>query len=90
MKSLGNVVIALISMLAFAFTFMTLWGWFIVPLGVKAITMAHAFGLSLVVGALKPKNKTEDNKYTFAERCMGSIGVNLILLGMGYLTVFFM
>ncbi|WP_413460726.1 hypothetical protein [Herbaspirillum huttiense] len=28
----------------------TLWGWFIVPLGVSAITYWHAVGLSAVVG----------------------------------------
>ena len=31
-----------------AFTISTLWGWFIVPFGVQSISLAHAYGLSVL------------------------------------------
>lgn len=39
-----------------AYTLTMLWGWFVAPLGVKAIGMAHALGLSLFVGYFKGKS----------------------------------
>ncbi|BCS42937.1 MULTISPECIES: hypothetical protein [Pseudomonas] len=38
----------------------TLWGWFVVPLGVMAITYWHAVGLTCVVGALVGVRADED------------------------------
>lgn len=32
----------------YAFVLSTLWAWFVVPLGVAKIGMAHAYGLSLI------------------------------------------
>lgn len=34
------------------FALRTLWGWFIVPLGLPGITTAHAIGLAVVASAL--------------------------------------
>lgn len=40
-------IIVLLS-LYYAFALYTLWGWFVVPLGIAKISMAHAYGLSLI------------------------------------------
>ena len=46
---IGMVAVLVILALFGAFTISTLWAWFVVPLGVKSIGMAHAYGLSVIV-----------------------------------------
>lgn len=46
---LGMVAVMIVLALFGAFTISTLWAWFVVPLGVKSIGMAHAYGLSMIV-----------------------------------------
>lgn len=46
---LGMVAVMIVLALFGAFTISTLWAWFVVPLGVKSIGMAHAYGLSVIV-----------------------------------------
>lgn len=38
------------------------WNWFAVPLGMPAITFAHACGLSLLVGVFKEVKKNEEDE----------------------------
>lgn len=44
------------------FVLMKLWAWFVAPLGLPAIGLAHALGIILVVGFLRPDRieKTPD------------------------------
>lgn len=49
LAGLGIVSVMIVLALFGAFTISTLWGWFVVPLGVKSVTMAHAYGLSTMV-----------------------------------------
>ena len=53
MKALGLFIASLISIPLSGFTVSALWGWFLVPLGVPAIGIAHGCGISLIVGYLK-------------------------------------
>ena len=46
---IGLVAVMIVLALFGAFTISTLWAWFVVPLGVKSIGMAHAYGLSVIV-----------------------------------------
>lgn len=46
---IGMVAVMVVLALFGAFTISTLWAWFVVPLGVKSIGMAHAYGLSVIV-----------------------------------------
>jgi hypothetical protein len=46
---IGMVTVMIVLALFGAFTISTLWAWFVVPLGVKAVTTAHAYGLSVIV-----------------------------------------
>ena len=74
-----------------AFTIQTMWAWFIVPLGVKAIGMAHAYGLSLMcsvflgIRGLPDSNKSMENLDLVA-----AILINAIALLFGFITVQFM
>lgn len=40
-----------------------LWGWFVVPLGVKALTFPHAWGLSIVANTFLFDTRNEILKY---------------------------
>ena len=48
---LGIVVVFALYVFWGGYVASTLWGWFVVPLGVKAITYWHAVGLTCVTGA---------------------------------------
>lgn len=39
-----------------------LWGWFIVPLGVKSLSIAHAYGVTLVAGLILSTRGIKENK----------------------------
>lgn len=39
-----------------------LWGWFIVPLGVKAISIGHAYGFTLTTGLILSNRGIKENK----------------------------
>lgn len=39
-----------------------LWSWFIVPLGVKALSVAHAYGVTLVTGLILGNRGIKENK----------------------------
>lgn len=54
------VVFGLLALLvvAEAIVIWVLWGWFVVPLGAPSITVAHAGGLALLLGAMSRVAKT--------------------------------
>lgn len=56
--------IALVVLLAIqqAWAISILWGWFIVPLGVPAIGIAAAVGVSVTVSALRGRRKGPDDE----------------------------
>lgn len=69
-----------------------LWAWFIVPLGAPQIGIAHAIGLSLLVGMFTSNLKRDDEKVEGADALakIGSIlakvfGQALFVLGLGYM-----
>ena len=102
METLGKVflviVTTIVSVLIAAWAFQTLWMWFIVPLGVSSISMAHAYGIMLVFSILKIKPKdfeTEDKKDAkpfskYVERLCTYSLVYLVAVGMGWITMLFM
>lgn len=95
MKYVGNFVLAVALMFLSMYTLQALWGWFVVPLGVPALTLAHAYGISVL--ALFFKFKAKDRKdepkegdYSFAEKCFGSMAVLGLILLMGKIASLFM
>jgi len=78
-KSLiGLVMIPFVALYA-AFVMQTLWGWFVVPLGVMSIGNAHAYGLMLTAGVLKGGSRTPDPKSSAIAMCAWA-GVYLTLM----------
>lgn len=53
---LGVVIVAILAIAGlavwWAYAVAILWNWFVIPLGLKAITVAHAYGLTLVMSGL--------------------------------------
>lgn len=87
LKFFGVLFVMVLSGLLTAFTLSTVWGWFIVPLGVVPINYVHAYGIALFLTLLFGKNKKDrDNTEEFifhAIKC-------LLVLLFGYVTVKFM
>ena len=98
METFGKVLLVIVSVLIAAWAFQTLWIWFIVPLGVSSISMAHAYGIMLVFSVLKIKPKdfdTEDEKDAkpfskYVEKLSIYSLVYLVAVGMGWITTLFM
>lgn len=69
-----------------------LWGWFIIPLGVKALSVAHAYGITLVTGLILSNRGVKENKDK--DDWVGSILTWLLLplvaLFFGWIAVGFM
>ena len=63
MKFLEIIAMILISVIITGWAVSTLWGWFIVPLGVQALSFAHAYGISVMasvfMGTRGIKDKVE-------------------------------
>ena len=83
-----------------AYVVVTLWAWFVVPLGVMGLTMAHAFGLELVVRLLttnvgstvnelyhawRVKEKKPKTPWRATSGAAFAIAMSLAALGMGWI-----
>ena len=67
-----------LSILLRAFVLVQLWHWFVVPLGVVSIGMAHAYGLAALVSLLNPQ---KIDKYDEEEGVLrGAIKATIISL----------
>lgn len=59
--TLFMVLLAIVMVVAIsiyhAFVIQILWGWYVVPLGVPSISVAHAFGLSCLAGVFRRYSK---------------------------------
>lgn len=55
-----------------------MWGWFVVPLGVPAIGVVHALGLSALVGVLTHDGKDSDD----ADSALAAVITHLLRSGL--------
>lgn len=71
-----------------AFTISTLWSWFVVPFGVQAISLAHAYGLSVLVSVFMSTRGLVQQKaaVTLAQ----GVILNIFALLFGFIAVQFM
>lgn len=86
-------VAALIILNGLALT--TLWGWFVVPLGVSALTFVHALGLSLLATLMISGFKTAivleqlDNRDS-TQKLISPILMPVMAMIVGYVLQYFM
>ena len=85
---LGIAAVMIVLALFGAFTISTLWGWFVVPLGVKSVTMAHAYGLSTMVTVFMGMRGLQGNDS--GQVLVGGIMINIFALIFGGIAVNFM
>lgn len=81
MKIIGIVAISVISVLLRGWVLTILWGWFLVPLGAKAITIPLALGLSGTIGMFTIDVKRE--RAPILEALVASIVVSILSLAIG-------
>ena len=62
----GIIIAVIVGLFLFciynAWVLTILWGWFIVPLGVKSLSIAHAYGFTLVTGLILSNRGVKENK----------------------------
>jgi hypothetical protein len=90
MKVFFNVTLTLISMVLQLILLTSLWGWFVVPLGVVSIGYAHAFGLNLLLTYFQIRNPRVFKPDLLIERTYGkkisnNIFIMLTALLLGYI-----
>lgn len=90
--AIGKLLVAILTTLLGAFTTTQLWGWFGVPLGLPAIGLAHAIGISLLVNNFKtlPNINKKEPDESFGETIIKTIIVNLVFLVFGWIVFQFM
>jgi hypothetical protein len=84
------VLFATVGMLYYAWTLTVLWTWFLVPLGMPAIKLAHAYGIGLIAGLFKAApNETKGEKDLLSELVTWAVKP-VIALAVGGLVKFFL
>ena len=86
---LGIVVLVVLEVLLTGFAFSVLWGWFVVPLGVAALGVAHAIGLGMVVRFLTHQD-TASNEGDFSTKITAAFLRPILALVFGYIVLQFM
>ena len=71
-----------------AFTISTLWSWFVVPFGVQTISLAHAYGLSVLASVFMSTRGLNNTKA--ADTLTQGVMLNIFALLFGFIAVQFM
>lgn len=89
MKFIGLIATVILSVVLTGLVTSVLWGWFVVPLGVAAITVPHAIGIGMLVTFLTTNVSEERKTRDFGEAlfirltmCAAAIGVGWLLHGL--------
>jgi hypothetical protein len=89
MSNIFKFVIAILTVLVSSWCFHVMWGWFVVPMGVRAIGTLHSAGFGFMYASLflsqKGKKEDEEDVDEFAIRAIHTILRNLIGLGLAYI-----
>lgn len=85
---MSGVIVLLFGLILFdAFALQIMWGWFVVPLGVPPVGLAHAYGVFLLWLLFKPIRVREGDVW----KSMGKrIVRTLLVLGLGWIVQGFM
>jgi hypothetical protein len=85
----GGLLAAPVSIVTNAVVAATIWGWFVVPLGVPAIGYAHAYGLCVVAWTFtypfKPTASEDPSAYQAAIQAWAIILTKWVMLGVAYI-----
>lgn len=67
----------------------TLWGWFVVPLGVPGLSIASALGLVLVCSTLRPSRSSDNEDRKPGERLTYAVMHPLAGVALGWIVKLF-
>jgi hypothetical protein len=90
MKIIGNITVWVFVLLLSGFVFFMMWGWFIVPLGVKSISIPLALGVSTTIKMLTADLSVTREEKPFQTRMITSIVFNVMILFFGWVYTLFM
>lgn len=82
--------LALFATLLSGFTIKTLWGWYIIPLGVSAITLVHAIGIDTLVSFIFTVSAPTSDQKPYWYKYIHTISNILATLLVGWVFQFFM
>lgn len=74
------VLLTILVMVYVGWAVSTLWGWLMVPLGLPAIGIAHAAGISLLLGAARP-GRSEYRDVLLEVRALATIPAMMVGIG---------
>lgn len=78
-----KIVIGIVTGILRGFVVKALWGWFIVPLGVPGVGIAHALGIGFLVSYMT-KQMTETEERDFAKAMTFEVVWALLTLAFGF------
>lgn len=84
MKLVALLAWAPIGMIYSGVVLTKLWGWFLVPYGLKPISLIIAIGISLILSQIKGYTKKEDKDISALDVILGSIIHNSTLFIVGF------
>lgn len=67
-----------------------MWAWFVMPLGVRALGVAQAIGLAMIVGFLTHQRRPNDPTHTLMDAVVAAFLTPAIALGLGWVVQAFM
>ena len=91
-NNFGKLSIAILKTCLMGFVLSVLWGWFVVPFGVMALTIPHAVGLAFVVRlfTINFERVEEYKKASMGIKAVIFIDFYLFALAIGWLISLFM
>jgi Na+-transporting methylmalonyl-CoA/oxaloacetate decarboxylase beta subunit len=83
METIGKIVAVMLTLtvgaLVQGYTMHCLWAWFVVPLGVVPLGIAHAFGIAMIVRYMEPSNTSKESSKGSVLSQIGSSALNLAI-----------
>lgn len=95
MKYIGLATVIVIQIFLTMLTVSTLWAWFIVPLGVTGIGLAHSYGLAIILTFITMRSTPTFapevlQNLTMSQKLGRALGINLSVLLFGWIATLFM
>ena len=81
---LAHLAVLIVGIGWFGWVVSTLWAWFVVPLGLQAIGIAHVVGLRVTVRMLSGKIRKTDENFTICQMVVDAFAVPMAALTIGF------
>jgi hypothetical protein len=91
MKTIGQIIIAILTVILEGFVFATMWGWFIAgTFGLSLLSIAQGIGIAMTVRLItNQSNIAKERDMSFAEQVITEITSNVLILIIGFIVTLF-